>query len=90
MATESLDEPEHTHGARATSAPVDSLDATGKLLGFATPSQFSIIPYGQLNTPQPLMPAALGNAGAGQGHQNMQPYLGLNFIIALQGIFPAG
>lgn len=26
--------------------------------------------------------------GAGQTHNNMQPYLVLNFIIALQGIFP--
>jgi microcystin-dependent protein len=27
--------------------------------------------------------------GLGQPHSNAQPYLGLNFIIALQGIFPA-
>ncbi len=31
----------------------------------------------------------VANAGAGQGHPNMQPYLGLNFIIALQGVFPS-
>ena len=29
------------------------------------------------------------NAGGGQGHQNMQPYLVLNNIIALQGIYPS-
>jgi len=28
------------------------------------------------------------NAGGGQGHANMQPFLGLNPIIALQGLFP--
>lgn len=28
-------------------------------------------------------------AGGGQPHDNMQPYLGLNFVIALEGIFPS-
>lgn len=29
------------------------------------------------------------NTGGGQAHSNMQPYLALNYIIALQGIFPS-
>ena len=33
--------------------------------------------------------AAIANAGGGQGHENMQPYLALNFCIALQGLFPS-
>jgi microcystin-dependent protein len=32
--------------------------------------------------------AATGSAGSGQAHNNMQPYLALNYCIALQGIFP--
>ena len=28
------------------------------------------------------------SAGNGQGHENMQPFLVLNFCIALQGVFP--
>jgi len=35
-----------------------------------------------------LNPAALPPAGGGLPHNNMQPYLTLNFCIALQGIFP--
>ena len=31
----------------------------------------------------------IGNYGGNQPHQNMQPYLALNFCIALQGIFPS-
>lgn len=31
----------------------------------------------------------LGSAGGGQAHNNLQPYLGLNFIIALQGLYPS-
>jgi microcystin-dependent protein len=36
----------------------------------------------------PMSPLALGITGGSQPHNNMQPYLGLNFIIALEGIFP--
>jgi microcystin-dependent protein len=35
-----------------------------------------------------MSPVALGGAGGSSPHNNMQPYLGLNYIIALQGIFP--
>lgn len=31
----------------------------------------------------------VGNTGGGQAHENRQPYLALNFEIALQGIFPS-
>ena len=31
----------------------------------------------------------VNNAGGGQAHNNMQPYLAINFIIAIQGIFPS-
>ena len=33
--------------------------------------------------------SAVANAGAGQAHENCQPYLTLNWIIALQGVFPS-
>ena len=31
----------------------------------------------------------IGRTGGGQVHENRQPYLSLNYIIALQGIYPA-
>jgi len=34
-------------------------------------------------------PSAVTNVGGSQPHTNMQPYLVLNFCIALQGIFPS-
>ncbi len=37
---------------------------------------------------QPLNVAALSPAGGSLPHNNMQPYLTLNFCIALQGVFP--
>jgi microcystin-dependent protein len=36
-----------------------------------------------------LNPASVGNTGGSQPHPNMQPFLTLNFSIALQGIFPS-
>lgn len=36
-----------------------------------------------------MAPNALGNTGGSQAHLNMQPFLVLNFSIALQGIFPS-
>jgi len=38
---------------------------------------------------QNLEPTSLTNIGGSQPHNNMMPYLVLNFIIALQGIFPS-
>ena len=43
-------------------------------------------------TPQNLTtinPATVSSVGGSQPHNNMMPYLVLNFIIALQGIFPS-
>ena len=46
----------------------------------------------QYSTSQPdqaMHPSAVTNVGGSQPHNNMQPYLVLNFCIALQGIFPS-
>lgn len=44
--------------------------------------------YGNTGSDVSLAPNALGSAGGSLPHNNMQPYLTLNFCIALQGIFP--
>ena len=46
----------------------------------------------QYSTSQPdavMSPAAVNSVGGNQPHTNVQPYLVLNFCIALQGIFPS-
>jgi microcystin-dependent protein len=45
--------------------------------------------YGPATNLVAMNPASVGNVGGSQPHQNTQPYLTLNFIIALQGIFPS-
>ena len=39
--------------------------------------------------PEPYVSETTGNTGGGQPHDNMQPYLGLNYAIALVGTFPS-
>ena len=36
-----------------------------------------------------MNPGIVGQAGGSQAHSNLQPYLVINFVIALQGIFPS-
>jgi microcystin-dependent protein len=45
--------------------------------------------YAPANSLVGMSASALAPAGGSQPHNNMQPYLTLNFCIALQGIFPA-
>ena len=45
--------------------------------------------YGAMNAPTTLQTSTVSNVGGSQAHTNMMPYLVLNFIIALQGIFPS-
>ncbi len=76
--------PTHTHVANATNATQDSLAPLGNVLADTAPSEFYA---GSVNTS--MHPATLSNIGGSQAHLNMQPFLTLNFSIALQGIFPS-
>jgi microcystin-dependent protein len=46
------------------------------------------IPAWSAAGPATAAAGAIGNYGSGQAHNNLPPYLSLNFIIATQGIFP--
>lgn len=74
--------PAHTHGAQGNSAPANSSTPVNN-----TWAQNSSQPYGAA-TDAVLNASAFANAGGSQPHENMQPYTVVNFIIALQGIFP--
>jgi len=41
------------------------------------------------NAPMAANTVTVGIAGGSQPHNNMQPYLGMNFIIAIEGIYPS-
>jgi microcystin-dependent protein len=73
----------HGHGANASSANPDQPSPSGNLWA-QTSSAYST------NAPNTTMNGAgCAPAGGGQPHPNLPPYLVLNFVIALQGIFPS-
>lgn len=87
--------PTHIHGFSANSAVVS---ATANASVFApTNNYWANSGKAVYSTPDPnnpintaaMSPQTVSNIGGGQPHQNMQPYLALNFCIALQGIFPS-
>lgn len=45
--------------------------------------------YSSGNANSVMDPGVIGNTGGSQPHENRQPFLALNFCIALQGIFPS-
>jgi microcystin-dependent protein len=82
--------PTHTHLLSANMAVVNAnQNAT---LGVPTGNNWANTGKQQWSTSQPnavMNPLAVTNVGGSQPHNNMMPYLVLNFIIALQGIFPS-
>ena len=51
------------------------------------PSSLPMSAYGPIAITS-LNPAAVGASGGSQPHNNVQPFLCINFIIALEGIYP--
>jgi microcystin-dependent protein len=81
--------PAHIHTAVAATgsgqgSPVNNAWASGLKTG---PSLYS--PPAANNKDVPMSPAALSIAGGSLPHNNMMPFLTVNFCIALQGVFPA-
>jgi len=77
--------PTHVHSAMAASAVGNAPLPTGNFL-----AQESRKPYAPADSNLVALAAGtLANVGGSQAHLNMQPFLVLNFSIALQGIFPS-
>ena len=78
--------PAHTHQARATNSPADVSSATPTTALARSTGKTAYAASDGNN--QPLHPSAVAPAGGGLPHNNLMPYLVMNFCIALQGIFP--
>jgi len=77
--------PAHVHVAQASSNDGTVAIPAGGLLAKAAPAN----PYNVPANLTALNAATLATVGGSQAHLNMQPFLVLNFCIALQGIFPS-
>lgn len=79
--------PTHTHTLRATSA--DAVAGTNPdTTSMLAKASGDFIYFNPTNLTA-MAPNAVANVGGSQAHLNMQPFLVLNFSIALQGIFPS-
>lgn len=55
----------------------------------STSTGATVFPYGTDQPPTNLNPASIGSTGGSQPHTNFQPYLCVDFIVSLFGIFPS-
>lgn len=76
--------PSHSHTLRASLDDADlAIPTSGRSLAKASSNL-----YVAANPNTQMAPEALVPAGGNLPHNNMMPYLTLNFCIALQGVFP--
>ena len=81
--------PQHRHTANVSLAPGDDDDPRDDAVLAAGPTNATLL-YAPKSTAHnaSIASQALPHAGGSQQHDNMQPYLALNFIIALEGEYP--
>jgi microcystin-dependent protein len=82
--------PSHSHSIRANNGPGNSSAASSgaSIAGHGT----SVPPEGNFSSQAPnvdLSPQTAGNTGGGQPFDIRQPFLAVNFIIALEGVYPS-
>ena len=75
--------PAHTHIFSASNVAPNQGTPAGNMWASNSGAYSSAQPNASMN------PASISTAGGSQPHTNLQPFLVLNFIIALQGIFPS-
>ena len=75
--------PSHTHTIQGSADAATQSDPTGNVLAKSTQL------YRQSTNLVDMVSGTMSNQGGGQAHDNMQPYLAVNFCIALQGLFPS-
>lgn len=95
--------PPHTHTLTGLNTPATSSSPTNNMLAASNGNNSTLtppypdvnlyttlpLPAGGTTTPNATLGAgAIGNTGGSQAHQNMMPYLCVNFIIATTGLYP--
>ena len=77
--------PAHSHPLLATSSIASQQNVSPNL--FAEATLFN--PYINIAPTTPMAPQMGGSTGGSQPHNNFQPYLCVDFILSLFGIFPS-
>lgn len=79
--------PSHNHAAMASTAGGNSVTPKNKVWSLDPAGNNAAYSTSPANAQ--MAPTALGLTGGSQPHSNFQPYLCINFIISLFGIFPS-
>lgn len=79
----------HSHSLNATGATASASTPEGNLPAQVGSGVDAVYSSGSEVLGQSFASSSVLNAGGGQAHENMQPYLALYFVIALQGLFPS-
>jgi microcystin-dependent protein len=79
--------PTHTHAFLATTNAASSTIPANQVPAITQAA--TITPYGTDAPLVQLSPSSVGSTGDSQPHNNFQPYLCIDFIISLFGIFPS-
>jgi microcystin-dependent protein len=78
--------PAHTHVPQANSNVGSQISPQGGLWASSNPS---LNQYSNVAPTLNMDPGAIGQTGGSQPHDNMVPFLAVNFILSLFGIFPS-
>jgi microcystin-dependent protein len=78
--------PQHRHPLSAVSDPGTTNQISGQRLANSGAAPLVYAPPANL---VPLHPDAVTDQGSGGAHDNMQPFLTMNYCIALVGVFPS-
>lgn len=81
--------PTHTHLASANSGDGNSTSPQGNVWATAVDANSQQVSAFGTTANTVMNPQAIGTSGGNQPHNNMQPYLCVTFLIALQGIYPS-
>jgi microcystin-dependent protein len=79
--------PAHSHPYLATTAFGNAANPSGMVLGALTTAGSDYLFQG--SGTNAMWPGSIGSTGGSQPHDNFQPYLCIDFIISLFGVFPS-
>jgi len=77
--------PNHTHSLLGSTGNGAQAGPAGNVLASST----VMAPYASESADSAMAASSIGPVGGSQPHENMQPYLVINYIISLFGIFPS-
>jgi microcystin-dependent protein len=80
--------PAHTHMVKAANAPGDANSPIAAAWASPRYGRVTEKAYAQGTADTQLSPSAIASVGQNHTHNNLPPYLALNFIICLQGTYP--